>query len=925
MSSVWLAVIYIGGWILSMRIFGYFWKNRKLAINDAEPWFPENEARQQYIDLLQQTEPEATEAQLKTALMRRAMEGVARVLSMREDKQVLANLVKQGTLGDDIWMQFTVSEKELEGEISAVIAEANTFKEGWGQTIFQSASEMVMHEKSKKVEKETKVKKEEEARKQVLEEKRKEQTRLQNEKNREARKERERAKALQDLLAEEEAAASKKKKKSLISVHPLSLLKDIRLGIDGNLWLRNVIQGATEQYLSGIGGTPSGLRKAIEKELENFKAASIHPLFVFSGLALLRKEKPHVNDENKIKKRNIAWESVNSGKMDVALSSWNTSHTIHQPDLIHLVMRILKENGIDYIRAPYNAEAQLVYLERNPKQIIHATFAGPELLIFDIERVITSIDFAKQTFSVILKKAVLQDLMLTDDQFLDLCILAGGDQCVTFPPFAQQSAFAPASVERLQQHRTGFNLIKSIANDQQISKYVDVYCRMRCAMRHHPILTDDGHVEPMNADQAPNDMHEFIGYCLPNEVYYYISRGLISDAALNALLCRYGAEFSPLCNGESKEYQNFLLGDIMKIKAQTMTLIQSQLNTFYARGITIVHWHDSNLTPSQEHVVKSDLAPVKVADISNWKTGKRSVEKDLKKIGLMVPNYTFALSLVSNASDASSTLLAKDEKLAPLSTLAEVQTRHISKLLQLRSFIETSSHAPSPYGKAILDASKAYPTAPPEFQDALFIALELVRTELLTSRPYSHNYTKKIVLEDEAATKAVRLVSRTASLIGAKFKGVKFWAGPLNRDLLAFNSVNKVLTRNLRHLSEGLILQMLLANECQRDALDFTDLATQLPFAYEPSTVLGILVKEYLETLALNGSSNKEEAIKQVEESIGATSASTLADSVKEELQRGFAFWDLVFEAIKSLGSAISKELSQEFQDANNWVKSRKI
>ncbi|KAF9353496.1 translocation protein S66 [Mortierella sp. AD094] len=211
MGSVWLAIIYIGGWILSMRIFGYFWKNRKLAINDAEPWFPENEARQQYINLLQQTEPEATEAQLKTALMHRAIEGVVRVLSMREDKQVLANLVKQGTLGDDVWMQFTVSEKELEEEIMAIIAEANTFKEGWGQTILQTASEMVMHEKNKLSEQEMKVKKEEEERKQVLEEQRKEQARVQNEKNREARKERERAKALQELLAEEAAAAKKKK------------------------------------------------------------------------------------------------------------------------------------------------------------------------------------------------------------------------------------------------------------------------------------------------------------------------------------------------------------------------------------------------------------------------------------------------------------------------------------------------------------------------------------------------------------------------------------------------------------------------------------------------------------------------------------------------------------------------------------------
>ncbi|KAF9277273.1 Sec62/63 complex, subunit Sec66 [Linnemannia elongata] len=182
MGSVWLAIIYIGGWILSMRIFGYFWKNRKLAINDAEPWFGENIARSQYIALLQQEEPEATETQLTAALLRRAMEGVVRVLSMREDKQVLANLVKQGTVGDDIWTQFTLSEKELEAEIMAIVEEANTFKENWGQSILQTASEMVMHEKTKQMQKELEHRKEEEARKQAVRDQRKEKNKALKEK-----------------------------------------------------------------------------------------------------------------------------------------------------------------------------------------------------------------------------------------------------------------------------------------------------------------------------------------------------------------------------------------------------------------------------------------------------------------------------------------------------------------------------------------------------------------------------------------------------------------------------------------------------------------------------------------------------------------------------------------------------------------------
>lgn len=122
---------------------GFFLLVQNLAINDAEPWFPENQAKKDYITLLQQIDPEATDEQLMKALLIRAMEGVVRVLSMREDKQVLSRLVKQGTVGDDIWTEFTLSEKELEAEIIAIIEEANTFKDGWGQTILKTASDMV--------------------------------------------------------------------------------------------------------------------------------------------------------------------------------------------------------------------------------------------------------------------------------------------------------------------------------------------------------------------------------------------------------------------------------------------------------------------------------------------------------------------------------------------------------------------------------------------------------------------------------------------------------------------------------------------------------------------------------------------------------------------------------------------------------------
>jgi hypothetical protein len=49
----------------------------------------------------------------------------------------------------------------------------------------------------------------------------------------------------------------------------VSLLKDQKIGIDANYWLRKILP--KEPTVVAIGGFPLGLRTAIEKELENFK------------------------------------------------------------------------------------------------------------------------------------------------------------------------------------------------------------------------------------------------------------------------------------------------------------------------------------------------------------------------------------------------------------------------------------------------------------------------------------------------------------------------------------------------------------------------------------------------------------------------------------------------------------------------------
>ncbi|KAF8201449.1 translocation protein sec66 [Pholiota molesta] len=146
MASVLVPVAYVIIIFGGLFIFSFFYRKHTSTMA-FEPYFPSHPERNAYVTLLQQSDPPAHDALLKSALVRRAMADVQRVLRIREDKPALQNLLQKGSIGDDLWNSLLAAEKELEAEIMEVVAEANSFVEGWGQVIFPTANEMLANEK----------------------------------------------------------------------------------------------------------------------------------------------------------------------------------------------------------------------------------------------------------------------------------------------------------------------------------------------------------------------------------------------------------------------------------------------------------------------------------------------------------------------------------------------------------------------------------------------------------------------------------------------------------------------------------------------------------------------------------------------------------------------------------------------------------
>ena len=166
--SIFVPIGYITVLIISMSIFSKVYRKRTalaLAKDHGNSWFPEGHPERDIYQTLVQASASNAAAEgssssggtsvpdvvLKAALLNRAMADVKRIIRMRDDKQALTVLLQKGSIGDETMSRFNMAEKELEAEILDVVSEANTFKEGWGQLIFPSASEMVAHLKHKEV------------------------------------------------------------------------------------------------------------------------------------------------------------------------------------------------------------------------------------------------------------------------------------------------------------------------------------------------------------------------------------------------------------------------------------------------------------------------------------------------------------------------------------------------------------------------------------------------------------------------------------------------------------------------------------------------------------------------------------------------------------------------------------------------------
>ncbi|KAI9763500.1 MAG: hypothetical protein M1835_007801, partial [Candelina submexicana] len=699
---------------------------------------------------------------------------------------------------------------------------------------------------------------------------------------------------------------------SRLQTLPLADLTDAFIGIEAAHYLDRLLKfHAKEPLLSALGGFPFSMKRTIEDDLEILQTLRITPIFFFNGIDVGNKDLLLKDLSDAAQSNAQAWEMYDQHQAQQAVDTFGNSGSVKPENLFTFFQRILQERKVNFRVAPYSAAAQLAYFERHPDQYIDAVMGSTELLIFEVEKVITEFDFGRKQFTWLSRSKCQEDLgKISNETFVDASLLSGSSLLPTFPPLENEALYRkPYNIRDVVNMLTTVG--KSVAavcthyqDDPQVQRlaYLDRYKRGRSAVKHHVVLTADGKVGPLDGDKAPSDVHEFIGQRLPDELYFYLSRGIISSRVLEWLTSGVIWEAPPLEGGESVEYQNLIRTQLVPLRTQTLSLLAHSVHRYYqTKEIRLRFWFDRD----NDGIIRLKDVTSPRDIISGWKVKESAMKANSGETQFAPSSLGSAVSALGKSAFTASTILSKDpssqDQPIVLETKDEILSNALWRFLHLRGYLN-NEHSFSTWGK-VLHATISAINPSDDLVEPAFLAVELLRLGLLNMAGMFPSHTGAPIRGSETDKRNCLLVCRIACLVKLRHRPIGF-TGPLSRNLLAYHSLTSTVRQSLRDLVETSLATLLLNGDAERDRDDWEELGLELPFIDDNDCALGIAVKSYLDELAVYDDPGSE-AAKNAVKAKGTTDWIPNSVDFVGDLDRAFRLWDAIYAGVKVAGKEI--------------------
>jgi len=660
----------------------------------------------------------------------------------------------------------------------------------------------------------------------------------------------------------------------------LDRLRNVRIGVDAVFWLRS-IQALKDPFADALGGIPPGIFGFVDKELDAFKKHNVTPLFVFQGVAPGPQHSMFVSRMDQ--QMEMAWTYLAKGQKSEAQKCFAVSTSRINGDFVYFIFHHLRNKGYECLNAPYFAGAQLAHFAE--QGVVQSVFGPPGLLLYGIQRVVIHIDFPRNSFDWVDLESVLTKWQISRDQFVDACMLAGTEYCLTYP-YLNLGHFQPAAPGRFNFDAAVYiikqapliNWMQTFPTEDMKNDHVDGYCICKVLVQNSPVLhMPENVIKPLGATapgsqppEVPYDFKQIMGEKLPNSVYYLMLNGIISHKLPQALAKGEWTDKShPLV--DTGEFR-MLLSELTDYRQTALGLIAQHLHrNFQTKQIACKAFWDAQpprpgagggqgMGGGDDHAQR--FIQPQIGPSLRWNITKEAVDEEMKRQGTDRVDFKFCLTWHSHQFDIDGPLVTGlQEDGSPTFSNDKNALAALVHLMVLENLelISKEDGGMTVLGNVLKDT-------PRQLQEPCLVALEMMKFGVLSGEPFDAaspdrpfpqqvEYPRAPV---NPRVKSVLLLSRVMSLVPMKLKN-DMWNADVEFDLAAFHSLVRILKRALRQLVEASLASILLKDLSKAKLLplgfmcaspkkeDHLQTPALIPTFMLPRACMGIVVKFFLE------------------------------------------------------------------------------
>lgn len=298
-------------------------------------------------------------------------------------------------------------------------------------------------------------------------------------------------------------------------------LRGKRVAVDGFIWLHKVgSKFAKEIYLDP---KTEVIIPHLRNKLRVLIESGIIPIIVFDGINL--PSKARTNSMRQAQREDagvMAMELERLGKHKDALAYFQKAVSIVSETVLTWI-KDLKNFGVEYIVSPFEADAQMVYLERTG-YVDAVMTEDSDIIAYGCGCTLTKFNEYQKTVELYFMSDILRDLELNYDDFNTICILSGCDYVESIRNMGLKTAY-----KLLKEGKDVSDIISFCRSKPKFSvpnEYERMFDQAKTTFMCAPVYDPNQKILTYLSD-PPSPLPEYLGYQIPPDILKNLVAGLI--------------------------------------------------------------------------------------------------------------------------------------------------------------------------------------------------------------------------------------------------------------------------------------------------------------------------------------------------------------------------------------------------------------